>query len=402
MIRDDAWGQRRPAKTLVKLLAVERTHSLHRDQILEILWPHVGLESAINGFSKALHAARRALEPDLLPRAASRYLRLSDDILSLNPDETWIDIDHFESLSEPAMQLGDVSSCEAACAAYTGELLPEDRYEDWAEESRTALGETHNRLLVMLADALVNEHSYEAAAKYLRKVVHDDPAREDVHRRLMRLYVAMGNRHDALHQYQVCREALERELDTEPEPETDSLYQAIVAIQSHQREPGSNSWTFAAGEQRPPDGCADDQVLDQVCDPPRHTPLRSFPAGSGEGTAQRPGNLPDRRLSPGRRVSDRIQAGGSRAQEAVARRYGELLDRLEAEGRMVEAADVSGKLATVLTALGRYSRAEHVLRHAMAMCEDVGDLERVRLLEAQVALLEIKQTDTVVDPAAPP
>lgn len=235
-VNDDAWGQRRHAKTLIKLLAAERTHSLHRDQILEILWPEAGPDSALNGFSKALHAARRALEPDLLPRAVSKYLRLNGDILSLDQDVVWIDIDHFESLAEQAMRVRDVHSYQAACAAYTGELLPEDRYEDWAEERRIALRDTHARLLVALADVLAAEHLYDSAAENLRRVIQEDPAREDVHRRLMRLYAEAGHRHDALRQYQLCRQALERELDVEPDAETDALYEDIVENRIQKRE----------------------------------------------------------------------------------------------------------------------------------------------------------------------
>lgn len=243
VIRDDAWGQRRLARTLVKLLAVERTHSLHRDQILEFLWPDVGLDSALNGFSKALHAARRALEPDLMPRATSKYLRLNDDILSFNRENVWVDIDHFEALAEHAARDGDIHSYEAAYHAYTGELLPEDRYEDWAEERRTALRDTRGRLLVLLADALKQDGMHEAAAEYLRQVLQEDPAREDVHRRLMRLYAEMGNRHEALRQYQLCGQILERELDVEPDAETEALHQDILENRIQRRQPPKESGT---------------------------------------------------------------------------------------------------------------------------------------------------------------
>ena len=42
---DSAW-QRRSAKTLTKLLATRASHTLHRDQVLEILWPDVDVECA--------------------------------------------------------------------------------------------------------------------------------------------------------------------------------------------------------------------------------------------------------------------------------------------------------------------------------------------------------------------
>ena len=59
---DSAWMQRRAARALIKLLAAEPDHKLHREQILDYVWPGMEGRSALNSFSKALHAARRALE----------------------------------------------------------------------------------------------------------------------------------------------------------------------------------------------------------------------------------------------------------------------------------------------------------------------------------------------------
>src|SRR4051812_38281863 len=49
--------QRRSAKTLTKLLATSPGHALHREQLVDVLWPGVDFESALNSFGKALHAA---------------------------------------------------------------------------------------------------------------------------------------------------------------------------------------------------------------------------------------------------------------------------------------------------------------------------------------------------------
>src|SRR5919108_16203 len=68
--------QRRSAKTLTKLLATCPGHALHKEQILEILWPDADVCSALNSLGKALHAARRALEPELAPRSSSAFLRM--------------------------------------------------------------------------------------------------------------------------------------------------------------------------------------------------------------------------------------------------------------------------------------------------------------------------------------
>src|SRR5206468_10652516 len=116
--------------------AITPGHQLHREQVLEILWPEVEPESALNSFGKALHAARRALEPELLPRESSSYLRLTDSIVALDVEHVWIDLDHFEQLAESALCQRDTRAYEAAIEAYGGDLLPEDRYEDWCAERR--------------------------------------------------------------------------------------------------------------------------------------------------------------------------------------------------------------------------------------------------------------------------
>lgn len=226
LIGDAAWD-RPKARTLVKLLAVQPDHQLHRDQILEILWPDLGLESALSGFRKTLHRARRALEPNLVGRGAASCLRLTGDLLALDAERVEIDADRFEELAQDALEGTDIDACDTALALYTGELLPEDRYEDWAVERRESLAELHLRLLSRQADCLQRRGEYRRAVDVLQDIVRRDPLREDVHRSVMRLLVALGNRHGALRQYQLCRRTLQEELGVEPEPETVALYEEI-------------------------------------------------------------------------------------------------------------------------------------------------------------------------------
>ena len=59
------------ARTLLKLLAVSPDHRLHREEAMEICWPDADPHAALGSLRVALHAARRAVEPELAPRAAS-------------------------------------------------------------------------------------------------------------------------------------------------------------------------------------------------------------------------------------------------------------------------------------------------------------------------------------------
>jgi DNA-binding SARP family transcriptional activator len=221
--------QRRSAKTLIKILAIQPGHALHREQITDILWPGVDTEPALNSLGKALHAARRALEPELPRRRDSAYLRLVDAMLLLTTDHVVVDADQFEQLAEDAMRRRDLDAYQAALAAYGGELLPEDRHEPWCSERRDGLTEQRIRLLLETAEALERRGAYGDSADRLREVLGQDPARESAHRHLMRLYALMGTPEQAVRQFHVCQHVLRRELDLAPQPETISLHDQIIA-----------------------------------------------------------------------------------------------------------------------------------------------------------------------------
>ena len=67
------WSRRKPVQ-LIKLLALQPHHQLHREQMIDLLWPDADPESGSNNLHKAIHLARHALEPDLKSAADSRFL----------------------------------------------------------------------------------------------------------------------------------------------------------------------------------------------------------------------------------------------------------------------------------------------------------------------------------------
>src|SRR5919204_2234603 len=54
------WRHRR-GSDLVKLLALEPGHRMHRERVMAALWPDLGAEAASANLRKAVHFARRAL-----------------------------------------------------------------------------------------------------------------------------------------------------------------------------------------------------------------------------------------------------------------------------------------------------------------------------------------------------
>jgi DNA-binding SARP family transcriptional activator/TolB-like protein len=232
-IDDQRWG-RRKSKTLVKVLALQAprhsSRQMHREELIELLWPDVDPEQGLNNLHKALHAARRALEPDLSAGSSSRFLPMRDQLVMLqSSDEIQVDVSQFETLAEEALKTGHRDRIEAALAICHGDLLPEDLHEDWTSVRREQLRSRKEQLLLRLAAVCEASCDSAAAIEACSRLLASNPCNEAAHRGLMRLYSAAGQRYLAVEQFRICTETLRRELEVEPEPETAALYERILA-----------------------------------------------------------------------------------------------------------------------------------------------------------------------------
>jgi len=226
IIHDTAW-RRRKGKTVIKLLALAPGHRLHREQVLDQLWPDLDPAAAANNLYVVLHAARRVLESTSVP---TTWLTIMDEQLVLCPDgDVWVDVNAFEALAADALQRCDLHAYRTALDLYAGELLPEDRYEEWAERRRDTTRSAYLRLLGELAQLHEASGHFAAAIDVLQRALTAEPAYEAAHVALMRLFALTNQRHQALRQYaQLCTD-LERELDAEPDSASEQLYQNILA-----------------------------------------------------------------------------------------------------------------------------------------------------------------------------
>ena len=226
VVGEEGWRLRKAAG-LVKLLALAPHHRLHREQLMEALWPDLVPRSAANNLHQTLHAARRTLEPEARD---FRYLVLRDELLLLCPDGTLrVDVDAFEGAAAEARRLGEPAAYRRALELYTGDLLPRDRYEDWAEERRAGLRQEYLALLSGLAAIYEGRGDFDRAIEALQGVVSGDPTDEEAHVGLMRAYAASGQRHQALRQYGRLEAALRREFGAEPEAASRRAHEDVLA-----------------------------------------------------------------------------------------------------------------------------------------------------------------------------
>jgi predicted ATPase/DNA-binding SARP family transcriptional activator len=241
------WRQRRAA-AVVKLLALEAGHWLHREHLQDALWPDLDPEDAANNLRGALHHARRGLETAGAP--ANTFLhRDRDGVLLGPPDHVLVDVDAFTEAVSRAWQSPDPLVAEQAAALYRGALLPEDPYEDWAEARREGLRASFLTVLTRLARLHEERGEFAQAVAARQRALVADPLDEATHADLMRLHAQMGNAALALAQYARLQTLLERELGVSPEPETREL---AVAIREGRLKPASPAPLAAAAPLAPP------------------------------------------------------------------------------------------------------------------------------------------------------
>jgi predicted ATPase/DNA-binding SARP family transcriptional activator/DNA-binding CsgD family transcriptional regulator len=223
-IAGEAWRLRKAA-SLLKLLALAPGHRLPRERVMEVLWSGSSKGAVSNNLRQTLHAARKALGT-----AGLGYLVSEDGFLLLCPeDDLWVDAESFEEAALAARRSREPAAYHMAIDLYAGELLPEDRFEDWAEDQRATLRRMYLKLLAELAGLYEVRGEYNPAAEALQRVVDEEPANEEAHASLMRLYTISDRRGEALAQYERLRDVLSQHLDTEPAAKTRRLREDIAA-----------------------------------------------------------------------------------------------------------------------------------------------------------------------------
>jgi len=209
--------RRRQAAALVKLLALTPRRTLHREQVIDALWPNAGLDDAAPRLHKAAHYARRSVGD---PRA----LVLAGDTVSLFPDaDVAVDAETFERCARQALAAfdgpgaADVAAVAAAAGdLWGGELLPEDPYEPWLEEPRDRLRQLHREVL-------------RRAGRW-GDLARADPADEDASLAVARQLAASGDRRGALRQLERLERALRGELGVTPGPAVAALLAELLAV----------------------------------------------------------------------------------------------------------------------------------------------------------------------------
>jgi TolB-like protein/DNA-binding SARP family transcriptional activator/lipopolysaccharide biosynthesis regulator YciM len=182
----------------------------------------------------------------------------SESDLALNDTLVTADVNLFQRL----IALGDDRSLTEAIELHRAPFLfaersPSPAFEEWLSARRSEFLEQALDALLKLARSAAAADRHGSALAHARKALTLDPLREDFHRQAMRSLAAMGQRSNALRQYELARLTLAEELGVVPERETEALREEIArsekrdfrggtAVDPHARRPAAAGFQAAA------------------------------------------------------------------------------------------------------------------------------------------------------------
>lgn len=215
-----AWHRRKSAE-LVALLALAPGARLHRERVVDTLWPDLPLSEAMPRLHKAAHFARKALghEPGML--------ELDHELVTLAAGHRLrVDALEFEAAARRA--LDRVPPDAGACARLVGRtppvLLP-DALEDWVAVHRVG----HQVLVEELL----------AAAGMWEVLLRLDPVNEAAHLGLLRSALTRGDRAAGLRAFSAMERVLAEELQVAPGPDALALRDALLALDTRVEDAGT-------------------------------------------------------------------------------------------------------------------------------------------------------------------
>ncbi len=167
-----------------------------RNQICETFWPDLNIDQAVNVFHVTKRRLHKALGIDILSHDGTYY--------RINPDVSFYfdAFDFVESLLACRHeQLEDeFAQWQRIAKLYRGPFL-HGHHDGWIEERRSAYSLAHIESLLRIAEIWTERGNEELALLTLGRAIDADYSLEPVHLRLLRLYVKLGRRAEAVAHY---------------------------------------------------------------------------------------------------------------------------------------------------------------------------------------------------------
>ncbi|MGO9661498.1 MAG: AfsR/SARP family transcriptional regulator, partial [Acidimicrobiales bacterium] len=208
---------------LLKYVAVNGGQ-VHAEQAIESIWPEVGRDAGRNRLRTVLNRLRAAAGNVLVREGDMLVL---DETVQVDVHEFFVEARRAQALAATDLALA-TAIARGAISRYRGDLLPEDRYEDWAERQRQRARLALLDLLDLCASEAARRGDLDGLRRIVERTIEFAPYDDVRYLRAASTLLAQGRRGEALSVVHRARSAF-AEIGLEPPPPLLDLERSIVA-----------------------------------------------------------------------------------------------------------------------------------------------------------------------------
>ena len=225
---------------------------LQAERLVEEIWPKTSVKktrSALNTLIWRLNGLTAELDPDHTLRIMRNkdQIMISSDLSDVDVDVDFMNLKAVVHRLEKSQITGkkyqpeDITDLIGALELYKGDFIPKLQ-SDWALIARERYRSIYIRCCEIALKAFADKRCFERAISFSKKILLENPYRENTRRQLIWLYVMNGQRAEAKKAYAETQTILHDELGVAPMPETKSL---LKLIECHDEKIINNNLDFS-------------------------------------------------------------------------------------------------------------------------------------------------------------
>ena len=213
----------RKTRGLLACLCLAQGERVSRSRLIGLLWDR-------SADAQARMSLRQSLSElnSVVNRHVPSLVEIDRDSVRIDVRKCWVDA--LAILEASADAAGETNNL---LQPYSERLLEDldgitPAFDQWLAAERTCFEDRVRKILEAELDRLTEQHAKpEMRAAAARRLVNFEPTHEGAVRSLMKAFAQMGDRPQAIREFERCRQALRTVLDLPPSKETTAVYEAI-------------------------------------------------------------------------------------------------------------------------------------------------------------------------------
>jgi TolB-like protein/DNA-binding SARP family transcriptional activator len=213
----------RKTRGLLACLCLAQGERVSRSRLVGLLWDRSGETQARMSLRQSLSELN-----SIVNRYVPALVEIERDSVRIDVRKCWVD-----ALAILYASADAAAQTSTLVEPYSERLLDDldgitASFDQWLAAERTRFEDHVRKILEAELDRLTEQDAKpEARAAAARRLINFEPTHEGAVRSLMRAFAQMGDRAQAIREFERCRQVLQRMLDLPPCKETVAVYEAI-------------------------------------------------------------------------------------------------------------------------------------------------------------------------------